>query len=275
MLRDDKPNGDYVSDYPDNNIDEEKRQQMVMLLEELHEIKKYKVETLYTAISLADRYLIQIAKNKMETPCLLTLSIVCILMAAKIEQPIAPSMIRMINLLNAEHGILLKKKDVLTLEEDLVRTLDFSLRKVSAFQFLERYLRLFGIDQRKDLPLREVRMLARNYCQFMQRESRFLKYRQSQMAAAALLFAINFKQSTLVTSILGLAQTPIEELENIIKEEMALYADITCISNHTDSKEETNPDGPLRLWSDTMATLTYLETEDIKSVYEDLVKGLE
>ena len=36
-----------------------------MLIEQLHAIKEYKIETLYLAVSLADRYLVHIAaQNK-------------------------------------------------------------------------------------------------------------------------------------------------------------------------------------------------------------------
>ena len=35
----------------------EKRKQMVNLIEQLHEVKNYRKETLYLAVSLADRYL--------------------------------------------------------------------------------------------------------------------------------------------------------------------------------------------------------------------------
>ena len=37
------------------------REQMVMLIEDLAQLKDYKPETLYLAVSLADRYLVHIA----------------------------------------------------------------------------------------------------------------------------------------------------------------------------------------------------------------------
>ena len=61
---------------------------MVLLLEELHNIKNYKVETLYLAVSLADRYLVKLALKKTRAPCLVTLAITCLLMAAKLEEPL-------------------------------------------------------------------------------------------------------------------------------------------------------------------------------------------
>lgn len=58
---------------------------MVMLIEDLCSVKEYKIETLYLAVSLADRYLVNIAVLGKVAPCLITLAVSCILMAAKLE----------------------------------------------------------------------------------------------------------------------------------------------------------------------------------------------
>ena len=103
------------------------------------------LETLYTAVSLADRYLVETVVNKRKLPCLVTLAVTCLLIAAKIEEPISPSFIRMINILDAKHSVKLRGKRIRQLESEILRTLDFSLRTVSPIFFLERFLRLFGI----------------------------------------------------------------------------------------------------------------------------------
>ena len=72
---------------------------MILLIEQLHGIKKYRTETLYMAVSLADRYLVHLAVNTKPAPCLVTLAVTCLLMAAKLEQPMSPSFTRMINIL--------------------------------------------------------------------------------------------------------------------------------------------------------------------------------
>ena len=119
---------------------------MVLLIEQLHEIKRYKIETLYTAVSLADRYLLKMKNSNKTVTCLITLAVTCILMAAKLEEKISPSFTRMINILNEEHKVLLKKQAVIDCEEEVIRTLDFSLRTISPVHFLERFLRLYGLD---------------------------------------------------------------------------------------------------------------------------------
>ena len=102
MLEQDFPIGNYLTG-SDVNLDNYSRQQIVLLIEDLYEVKQYKVETLYLAVSIADRYLVKVFQNGRELPCLLTLSIIVLIMAAKIEEPIAPSVLRMIDLLHEQH----------------------------------------------------------------------------------------------------------------------------------------------------------------------------
>ena len=41
-------------------ISSDQRKRMVILIEELHRKKKYRIETLFLAVSIADRYLIHL-----------------------------------------------------------------------------------------------------------------------------------------------------------------------------------------------------------------------
>ena len=187
---------------------------MVLLIEEFHAVKNYRIETLYLAVSIADRYLNQISLDGKEEPCLISLAVICTLLAAKLEESISPSFIRMINLLNDQHEVLLDKQDLLDLEESVVRTLNFSLQHASPIRFLDRYLRLFELDQDKeDKTAKQLGGLAKQYCRFMQRESLFLKYKPSAIAAAALIFAINISQSKVAQDVLGIKRIETGKLE--------------------------------------------------------------
>ena len=53
-------------------------------------------------------------------------------MAAKLEENIAPSFVRMIDVVNEQYSIVLKRPKLIDLEEDVIRTLDFDLRSVSS-----------------------------------------------------------------------------------------------------------------------------------------------
>ena len=86
---------DYVTAFP-QLVNHEERQHVVLLIEDLHKLKKYKPLTLYASISLADRYLTHVLSLEQEAPCLVTLATTCLLLGAKIEESIAPSTIVMI-----------------------------------------------------------------------------------------------------------------------------------------------------------------------------------
>ena len=81
--------GDYVA-IPDNSIKvtDEVRLCMVTVIVEIARLKSYKEETLYIATSLADRYLAMLTLLRQESPCLIKLAFVCVLIAAKFEEPL-------------------------------------------------------------------------------------------------------------------------------------------------------------------------------------------
>lgn len=76
---------------------------MITLIQELHKKKDYKVETLYIASSIADRYLASLIRRRSkDLPDMVQLATISVLLAAKLEQSISPSFNRMISLLSPE-----------------------------------------------------------------------------------------------------------------------------------------------------------------------------
>ena len=57
------------------------------MIEEIHKIKGYREETLYIAVAIADKLLNCQALQEKEAPSLIQLGIVCVLIAAKLNQP--------------------------------------------------------------------------------------------------------------------------------------------------------------------------------------------
>ena len=124
---------------------------MITLLEDLNISKAYKDETLYLAASLCDRYLVNLAIKNAPSPCLIKLAVVCTLLAAKLEQPIQPSYSRMIKLVADDWNFHLEKKELIDLELSVIHLLDFDLSYIGPIQFLERFQRIYNLDQvRKD-----------------------------------------------------------------------------------------------------------------------------
>ena len=66
-------------------LKENTRRHMVTLIESLIAEKNYKEDTLYLAVSLADRYLVNLSLTQKSSPCMILLSISATLLAAKLE----------------------------------------------------------------------------------------------------------------------------------------------------------------------------------------------
>lgn len=62
----------------------------------LHEAKEYRIETLFTAVAIFDRYLAAIGHWNYPRRKICLLATVSLLLAAKLEQPISPSFRMMI-----------------------------------------------------------------------------------------------------------------------------------------------------------------------------------
>ena len=120
-------------------ITAQQRRYMIAIIEELHRAKGYKDETLLLAVSVADRYLVNLTVLSRQPPDLTSLAVISLLLGAKLEQPMHPSFNIMIKLLYEKQRIVVKKETLLWLEKDILTTLEFSMHYVSAIPFLERF----------------------------------------------------------------------------------------------------------------------------------------
>ena len=98
------------------------------------------------AVSLADRFIINLIVQGIELPCPVVLALTCLLVSAKISEHLRPKFELMNDLLITNYGIKVNREDFLMLEKDLLIQLSFDLQFVSPLSFLERYERLFEID---------------------------------------------------------------------------------------------------------------------------------
>ena len=173
--------GDYVSQ-PNNSIkvSEEVRLCMVTVIVEVHHIKEYKEETLYMATSLADRYLALLTILEQPSPCLIRLAFVCVLIAAKFEEPIQPSFNRMVRLIKTQYNFDTSREELVQLEHMIITLLDWDLHIVTPIFFLERFQRIFGVDrERTDLNDARVCQFARKMMRCMLLCSAYLRYKPS------------------------------------------------------------------------------------------------
>lgn len=83
----------------------------------LHEQKGYKPEALFIAAMIFDQYIQSVGMANFPKPQVCCLATICVLLSAKLEQPISPSFSRMISLLTADEKRHVHKQDLIKLEE--------------------------------------------------------------------------------------------------------------------------------------------------------------
>ena len=146
MLREERAVGYYLK-APSLQLKPAQRKGMIVLIEDLQRRRGYKLDSFYLAVSIADHYLATMGREGKPPPCLLTLAITSLLIAAKIEEPHMPRFENMTHLLRAEHGVDLSVDAVTDFEHTIMVALDFQLRYTSPGHFLDRYQRLFALDR--------------------------------------------------------------------------------------------------------------------------------
>lgn len=78
----------------------------------------------------------------------------------------------------------------------MIKTLDYDLLYAGPLFFLERYLRLFGLDMAmKDLESARVGSLAKDLLKLTVLDTVYVKYHAAVIAASALLLSINLNSS--------------------------------------------------------------------------------
>lgn len=108
----------------------------------------------------------------------------------------------MVRLVEEEWGIQIAKVDLINLEEKIIKTLDYELHYVCPIVFLERFQRIFGLDEEYHFAESKiVGELARRLLRIFVSHSSFLRFKTSHMAGAALMLSINIAQSKIATQI--------------------------------------------------------------------------
>ena len=135
MLQKEKIIGDYITNSP-VGITRAYRESMVSFIQTLHRLKRYRAETFYIAVSIADRYLATLTN---ECPYLALLSVTTLIMAAKLNEPINPSFAVMNQLLTNQFNLSLDRDHFIALETKIIFTLEFDMQWISPAMFLERF----------------------------------------------------------------------------------------------------------------------------------------
>ena len=181
MLHNEFAIGDYVEfNGPTLGVTHEARVSMITLVEALCTHKKYKIETLYLAMSLCDRYLVNLAILNQKAPSLVLLAVTGTLMSAKLEEPMQPNFGRMVRLVQSQWSVTIEKSELFNLEEKIIKSLDFELHFSGPIPFLERYLRMYNLDlASNDEEAFTISVLAHSFCQMVLKSPAYLSLKPS------------------------------------------------------------------------------------------------
>ena len=79
------------------------------------------------AVNIADKYLATLSRISKPAPHIITLGVVSLLMAVKINEPVVPNMRNMVILINEKNRCQLALQDLLQLEKQILIALNFDI----------------------------------------------------------------------------------------------------------------------------------------------------
>jgi cyclin B len=150
---------------------------LVDWLVEVHMKFRLVPPTLYLCVNIIDRFC---AKNNVERRKLQLVGVTALLVACKYEEIYPPEVRDCVYITDRAYT----RQEVLDMEQDIVRSLEFKMTVPTAYPFLARFLHLTKAS--------ELTSFAANY--YLERclqEYDLLKYRPSLVAATAVCLALN------------------------------------------------------------------------------------
>eukprot|EP00594_Rhizosolenia_setigera_P008325 CAMPEP_0178958170 /NCGR_PEP_ID=MMETSP0789-20121207/11433_1 /TAXON_ID=3005 /ORGANISM="Rhizosolenia setigera, Strain CCMP 1694" /LENGTH=383 /DNA_ID=CAMNT_0020640725 /DNA_START=86 /DNA_END=1237 /DNA_ORIENTATION=- len=157
------------------HINEKMRSILVDWLVEVHLKFKLVPETLYLTINLIDRYL---ERKQVSRPKLQLVGVTALLVASKYEEIYPPELRDLVYICDRAYS----KQEILDMEENILRALDYQITIPSAHAFLVRYLKAAHADKK----------MVQLSCYILDgtlQSYKLLKYLPSQLAAASVFIA--------------------------------------------------------------------------------------
>lgn len=162
-----------------SEITENMRAILVDWLVEIQQNYTLNHETLYLAVKMVDQYLMR--QNIKKTDFQL-LGATAMLIAAKYDERIPPAIEDFVYSCDNQY----KKKDIILMEMEILKKLDFNIGFPLSYRFLRRYARC------AELTMEEL-TLARFILEMSLMEYDLIEERESSIAAASLLLALRMK----------------------------------------------------------------------------------
>lgn len=170
------PNPDYMSRQPD--IDWATRGVLVDWLIEVHTRFRLLPETLFLAVNLVDRFL---SRRVILLDQFQMFGATAMFIAAKYEEVLSPHIASFVYLADDKFSV----EELLEAERYMLATLNYDLSYPNPMNFLRRISKGDGYDV-------QSRTLAKYLLEISLLDHRFMRYRQSHIAAAAMFLARSF-----------------------------------------------------------------------------------
>ena len=153
------------------HINEKMRSILIDWLVEVHHKFKLVDESLFLTVNIVDRFLekFQVSREQLQL-----VGICSMLIACKYEEIYAPEIKDFVYITDKAYSL----EEVLEMENNILRFLDFNLTMPSAFRFLQRYSNICDFDE-------YAFNLSRYIVELSLIEYKFLKYKPSNIAASA------------------------------------------------------------------------------------------
>lgn len=146
-------------------------------LVEVHAKFRLQAETLYLCVNIIDRYCAATAVDREEIQLV---GVTALLLASKYEEIYPPEVRDCVYITDRAFT----RQEVLDMELEILRVLEFKMSVPTAYPFLQRFLSITEASQ-------TMKMAANYYMDRVLQEYVFLEFRPSLVAAAAVCLAIN------------------------------------------------------------------------------------
>ena len=182
---------------------------------------------MFFAIGIFDRYLARQCGKELTEPFtepagpfeehtepfdFVLLGAVCLTIAAKLNQPLSPSLNHIIQLLNVRYYIVpICKKQLVDLEFQVVKSLEFEVQVQTPTTFLGRYLIFFLRKMKSRSEILIIENTADQFLKFSAFMAELLEYKPSHIAAAVCVLTLNIFASQAVLTI-GIAKEPFKRV---------------------------------------------------------------
>lgn len=112
----------------------------------MYQARGYSFETLFAGANCFDRYVALAGPQNIAKSDITKLALACLLIGAKLEQPNYPNFNNMIYALEELNGDKVTREELIRQESVILRQFGFDFNFVGPKQFLDRYIRILGLE---------------------------------------------------------------------------------------------------------------------------------